>query len=76
MISVDKIGYVEIETNVFELTKQKAVNSLKKQIIEEVKKYCKMLNNGYQDFCYQDTLNKILFVELEKDLNNINLIFN
>ena len=26
--------------------------------------------------CYQDTINKILFVELQKDLNNINLIFN
>ena len=75
MYNIDKIGYVEIETNVFELTKQKAINSLKKQIINEVKNYCKKFNNGYQDFCYQDTMNKILFVELNEDLNNLNLIF-
>lgn len=65
-----------IDSNVLEQKKQKVINNLKKQIIEEVKRYCKQINNGYQDFCYQDTMNKILFVEFEKDLNNINLIFN
>lgn len=65
-----------VDTNVFEQKKQKVINNLKKQIIEEVKRYCKQINNGYQEFCYQDTMNKILFVEFEKDLNNINLIFN
>lgn len=75
MISVDKVGYIEIETNVFEVAKQKALNGLKKQIINEVKDYCKQFTNGYQDFCYQDTMNKILFVELNEDLSNLNLIF-
>ena len=54
---------------------RQAVDALKQQVIEEMKTYCRKINNGYNDFCYQDTLNKILFIELHKDLDNLNLIF-
>ena len=56
--------------------KAQVVDALKKQVIDEAKNYCKRINNGYNDFCYQDTINKILFIELQKDLDNINLILN
>lgn len=75
-MKLDDIKYIQIKTDANERNKSKSINKLKKQIIQEVKNYCRMLNNGYGDFCYQDTINKILFVELQKDLNNINLIFN
>jgi len=56
--------------------KVQVVDALKKQVIDEAKNYCRRINNGYNDFCYQDTMNKILFIELQKDLDNINLILN
>ncbi len=54
---------------------KRAVDALKKQVINEAKSYCKKFNNGYNDFCYQDTMNKILFIDLQEDLDNLNLIF-
>lgn len=56
--------------------KAQVVDVLKKQVINDAKNYCRRLNNGYNDFCYQDTMNKILFIELQEDLDNINLILN
>jgi len=56
--------------------KAQVVDVLKKQVINDAKNYCRQLNNGYNNFCYQDTMNKILFIELQKDLDNINLILN
>ena len=56
--------------------KAQVVDALKKQVINDTKNYCRRINNGYNDFCYQDTMNKILFIELQKDLDNINLILN
>ena len=59
-----------------EQRKAQVVGVLKKQVINDAKNYCKKLNGGYNDFCYQDTMNKILFIELQEDLDNINLILN
>ena len=56
--------------------KAQVVDVLKKQVINDAKNYCRKLNSGYNDFCYQDTMNKILFIELQEDLDNINLILN
>lgn len=75
-MKLKNIEYIEIETDNNKRNKNKSLNILKKQIINEVKNYCRLLNNGYTDFCYQDTMNKILFVQLNEDLNDINLIFN
>ena len=33
-------------------TNSQIVAALKKEVIAEVQKYCKLLNNGYSDFCY------------------------
>lgn len=52
---------------------QQVVDALKQQVINEVEWYCRKINQGYNDLCYQDTLNKILFIE--EDLNDIDLIF-
>lgn len=56
--------------------KVQVVDALKRQVINDAKSYCRKINNGYNDFCYQDTMNKILFIELQEDLDNINLILN
>jgi len=56
--------------------KVQVVDALKRQVINDAKNYCRKINNGYNDFCYQDTMNKILFIELQEDLDNINLILN
>lgn len=67
---IKKIARFKLETD-----NTQYINKLKKQIIKEVKSYCKQLNNGNQDFCYQDTMNKILYVEQYEDLKDLNLNF-
>lgn len=76
MIDFNNIQYIDIETDKSKIARQQKINKLKKQIISEVKNYCKKLNNGYQDFCYQDTMNKLMLIQFEQDLNINNLFFN
>lgn len=76
MIDFNNIQYIDIETDKSKIARQQKINKLKKQIISEVKNYCKKLNNGYSDFCYQDTMNKLMLIQFEKDLNINNLTFN
>lgn len=76
MIDLNNIQYINIEADKSKIARQQKINKLKKQIIQEVKNYCKKLSNGYQDFCYQDTMNKLMLIQFEKDLNINNLFFN
>lgn len=47
-----------------------AITKIKEQTIDDFLKWCKLMSNGYDTFCYQDLLNKILFIETYKDLDN------
>lgn len=40
------------------------VNELKLQVIDEFMELCKQFTNGNVDFCYQDLLNKIQYIEI------------
>lgn len=62
---INDIIYTQIETDRNKREKIQSINKLKKQVIQEVKNYCRKINSGYQDFCYQDTMNKILKIELD-----------
>lgn len=44
------------------------VDVLKSEVIEEFLDICKKMSNGYSDICFQDTLNKILFINNYKCL--------